>query len=344
MDLTNPSKFGLLVGEVRAIAPCVSFVLFLDETSDEGILEFYERSMAALDGLITHYVTGDAGRRSRFSGRALTMVPTWLEHPRPGKDYFIEFFGCDRDQGVTGAAIELVIRRRPPLGSGAALTPQEARRKTADEDRQIIFGKLATILRVCLPLEHPLAQPGRLLEWVLEFQLVRAWPFLSGYCGLALNHYSSVASSIVRRAMQAQLASFCLRYPGFDWLESGPVASKLLRYQREMSAFLPLVKRVNWLTLLCNRTIEYLGGGDALRRRLGNDLAITAHEREAGLVIQAGAAPELGDVAHRDFIPAYRRVAEVIRPARLEKIVGPGAGFSDDAANEWLNAFDKQYE
>lgn len=337
----DPSTFSVSIGDVQAIAPCMSFVLFLEDTLDEGLLEFYERSMAALGGRITHYLTGTTTRRSPVTERARTMVPTWLTNPRPGKDYFIEFFGCDRDRGVTGSALELVIRRRPPRPACASAAGE----LTPDEKAEIAFGRrLVTILRVCLPLDHELAAPDKFVEWVLGFQLVKAWPFVSGYAGLALNHYSTISATNVLRVMHMKMASFSLRYPGLDWLDTGSVANRVLRYRQEIRGFLPLIRRVNWLTLLSNRSVDYLGGSGALLQQIGTDMPITARPQEHGLVIQSEPEPRLGDVAHRDFIPAYRRVAAALRTVRMENIEGPGTGFSDEAANEWLNAFDRNYD
>ena len=67
------------------------------------------------------------------------------------------------------------------------------------------------------------------------------------------------------------------------------------------------------------------------------------HEFPWGILVQAGAAPQLGNVEHRDFLPVYRDVARVLRPIRVKEIAGMGRGFSDDAADEWLNAFDREY-
>ena len=101
--------------------------------------------------------------------------------------------------------------------------------------------------------------------------------------------------------------------------------------------------RVNWLTLIGRRSVEYLGGIESLNKRFAANPAIIVREFPWGILVQAGPEPQLGDVGHRDFIPVYRDVAEVLRPIRVKKIEGMGRGFSDEAADEWLNAFDREY-
>lgn len=343
------ANFVLKVDEVTLIAPCLKFVLYLDNTDDAGILDFYERSINALGNFITHYKAENMKRRARFDARASTMVPTWFKRPRSGKTYFMQLSGCDENQGISSALIELSVDRRPLQ----KLTPEQvvSRKnnwKILYEQQGCKFSPSASALRVTLPLEHELAIPSKFLSWVLDFKLAKEWPFLSGHSGYALNHYEAIGSSIIREQMQKQLGSLCLRYPGLDWHNIGGVEAHLLRYEPEWmdktGYFLPLIKRLNWLTLICSGTIDSLGGQSKLQETLGADLPIHLHMLKHGLAIQAGNMPKLGDIAHRDFLPAYRRVAKVLRPVRLEAIPGLGRGFSDAAANEWLNAFDKDYD
>jgi Protein of unknown function (DUF3396) len=60
--------------------------------------------------------------------------------------------------------------------------------------------------------------------------------------------------------------------------------------------------------------------------------------------IKAGPAPQHGDLAQRDFIPAYRRVTRALHGMRIEGIDTLGKVFISTAANEWLNALDVEYD
>jgi len=338
-------EFNLKIDNVVAVVPCFKLVLYLDSTDDAGVSEFYQRSMDALGGLIGFYQAENMKTRVRLNERALTIVPTWLKRPREHKSYYVQFSGCSAEQGASAAMIELELNRRP----AQFFTPEQeavrrAKRKVLYEDMGCIFSPLATALRVTFPLDHKLADPDKLLAWVMDLSLVKEWPFLSGHCGYNLNHFEEVGSRIIREAMQSRLGSLCLRYPGFDWNSTGGVLAHLLRYDSATSDLIPNIKRVNWLTLVSHKAVEYLGGVSRLLNGLGQDLPIVSHPVSGGFVIQAGPAPQTGDIGARDFIPVYRRVAEVLRPVRLETIPGLGSGFSDDAAVEWLEAFDKDID
>src|ERR671925_1919042 len=92
--VNNWQDFTLKIGNVVAVVPCLKLVLYLDSTDDAGVSEFYQRSMEALDGLITHYQAESMRTRRRLNERALTIAPTWLKRPRAGKSYYIQFSGC----------------------------------------------------------------------------------------------------------------------------------------------------------------------------------------------------------------------------------------------------------
>ena len=94
---------------------------------------------------------------------------------------------------------------------------------------------------------------------------------------------------------------------------------------------------------ICSETVTYLGGPEKLRAGLASDGSIATSNLEHGLVIQAGYAPQIGDVGHRDFIPEYRRVENALRAARIDEI-GHLGGVGRAASNEWLNAFVREYE
>jgi hypothetical protein len=333
------------VGEATVVTPCAGFVLFLDLTDDAGLLDFYGRAREALGDRLTHYQAESMKGFSRLNARGNAMVPTWFTQPRKGKaDYYMQMSEGDPDEGVAASRVELSVYRRP----AAEWTPEEeakelARRKKALEEKRFITPRVASMLRVTLPLDHPLAEPPRFRDWALGFQLVRSGPVFSAYCGYALNFYRQAARSSLYGPAQKLLASLCLRHPGFDW-DGGGVQPRVLRYQPELPGFLPLVKRVSWLNLVCDKTVNFLGGRDQLRARLGGEHSVTVQDLDHGLVIQAGPAPQIGDVGRRDFVPPYRQVEAVLRPARIDDVDGLGGGFMAGATNEWLNAFVKDYD
>jgi len=335
------SGFNARVGDVQIVTPCVEFILFLDVTDDVGILDFYERSRTALNGLLTHYQAESMSKFARLSPRADSMVPTWFTKPRPGKaTYYMVMAGGDPDEDVSASTIELSIFRRP---ADDITAEERARWKAKWGDKRSKVPHPGSLLRVTLPLDHPLAAPERVRDWILDFSLVKTGSIFTGYCGYALNYYAqAVRPSLYIPATRA-LASLVLRYPGIGW-NGGGVQSRILRYELGIFDFVPLIKRANWLTLVCDKTLDIIGGRSVVAGQLGTDLSINLYNLAHGLGIQAGVAPEVGDLGHRQFLPCYRRVARVLRPVRIPDLAGAGAEFMQGATTDWLDSLDKDYK
>ncbi len=341
-DLTNHR---LTIDGVVAVEPCMQMTLYLFDTNNDGILDFYHRCMEALGGLITHYQAENMKKRAKLNQRALTMIPTWVKHPKFDKVYYLEFYGCDYEQGITAANIVFHLMFHEP----ELFTPEnekiriENTKQLAAQDWQI--GPWTSQLRVTLPLDHPLSEPERFLSWIKEFYSVQTGPFHSATCGFGFNFLSEASQGSILGPMQQWLCSHCLRYPGYD-CEISSVITKLWRYALDIHPLaLPLIKRVNWLSMLNDTSLKALGGRKGLKETLMNDASIQVDDLARGVLIKAGKAPQIGDVGKGDIIPIFCTVAKALRPLRYDgNFAGLGRGFSDDAAAEWLDAFDKEYD
>ena len=312
------------------------------QAGDAGLRDFYHRSREALGERITHYQAESMKRFAPVNARSNAMVPTWLAQPLRGKtNYYMIMSDGDPDEAVTASRIELHIDRR--VWGPEEQTRELDKRKRAFDAKRFVPLAPVSELHVTLPLDHPLAEPARLREWILGFSVLQDIPAFSAYAGYALNYYNQAAISNLHGPAERLLASACLRHPGFDW-NGGAVLPRVMRFMPEPPGYMPLVKRAAWLNLICDRTLALLGGRDGLRKRFANEPAIGIQDLPHGLAIQAGTAPEIGDVGHRDFVPLLRRVASEIRPVRVEAIGSAGRGFREEATNDWLNAFDKAYD
>ena len=336
------SGFHIKAGEtVSIVVPCLEFVLFLDTTDDAGILDFYNRARSALGSRITYYQAESMTGFKKLNERGESMVPTWFTKPRAGKlTYYITLSESDPNESVSASMIELSIFRRP----SEDVTPKtRAQWKITYEEKKSKLPHPGSQLRVTLPLDHPLAEPAAIRDWILDFSLVKAGSDFTGHCGYALNHYMQPARSSLFDPAEKALASLVLRYPGLGFAGAA-VQSRILRYEPKLSEFVPLIERANWLNLVCDKTLDLIGGRSRVRTLLGDDLPISMHEVEHGVAIQAGPSPQLGDLGHRDFVEPYRRVAKVLRPIRIADIPGMGGWFMQTETNDWLNAFDKEYQ
>jgi hypothetical protein len=103
------------------------------------------------------------------------------------------------------------------------------------------------------------------------------------------------------------------------------------------------IKCVNWLTVLGDEILDELGGIDLARRVLEPEC--TLHPYSAGIVIQAGSVPRLGDIQKGHIPEQYRKAAHFTKSARftgyknpLFRVFWPMIGCEE--AEKWVQRFD----
>lgn len=127
-----------------------------------------------------------------------------------------------------------------------------------------------------------------------------ALPYSAGYASIALGYN---AESHVGAAGEI-IAPLALRYHGLDVHRHA--------YTRYDIADLSLGAR--WLTFLGPKQVEQLGGAAALTASLPGVLVEAVGH---GVMLQAGAEPEIGDVNSQQDTPLLRLVAKAIEPVTL---------------------------
>jgi len=126
------------------------------------------------------------------------------------------------------------------------------------------------------------------------------------------------------------------RFPGFDFIDG-------VSFTREAGTVHNRIKSVNWLTVLGDELVSELGGIGPMRSAL--EPVCKVHEYPGGVVIQAGEAPQLGDIATDNIPEAYRMVARYTKSVRFEDYdealfrVAPGLDRKEETLS-WIRRFD----
>jgi hypothetical protein len=126
------------------------------------------------------------------------------------------------------------------------------------------------------------------------------------------------------------------RFPGFDF-QNG------VRFSLEAESVHNRIKSVNWLTILNDALVEELGGLETMRSAL--EPVCKVHNYPGGVVIQAGAYPQIGDTYQNDIPEAYRLVAHYTRSIRFESYRSglfrvPHNLDKGEETQDWLRRFD----
>jgi hypothetical protein len=166
-------------------------------------------------------------------------------------------------------------------------------------------------------------------------RLVNGWcQILKPYCG-----YAGIgAIQSVERAERDRTARdvypIAMRFPGVEIEDAASVAMHLGSH----------IKGVNWFTALSDEVLTPIGGRQALLAQLDENFVIM--EYEGGVLIQAGPAPEPGDVNRQQIPRYYRELSRLVRPLRMKYPKGhslikpPNPAENTEATNQWLARFD----
>jgi hypothetical protein len=180
-------------------------------------------------------------------------------------------------------------------------------------------------LRAAFPVEMFAGDPARFVTLVKAF--AARVPFFFGYAGFSFSESNELMQ---KQAREHLLVPAAMRFSGVE-VEAQIAATTLCCTDS--------IKGVNWLTLLSSAFVARLDGKAALRAQLSE--AIALHDLPAGLMIQAGPAPGLGDVNAGDRLPLYREVHRALTPVRnLNHWPLGNRAFWQEETRRWMSRFD----
>ncbi len=177
------------------------------------------------------------------------------------------------------------------------------------------------------------SNPLDLVEEALEF--ARSTPVRHGTLGVTLG----LPAHDKWRLHYPDMFVFASRYHGLDLPQT---------FERETC--IKGISTTNWVTFVHQSFLKKLGGAEKLRKKLSNEIVF--HEILEGVAIQAGAAPQLGDVNAGEDLPLYREVGRALAPIRAKtglhdetrQLGGPDYqrnNFNTEETTEWLARFER---
>lgn len=155
-------------------------------------------------------------------------------------------------------------------------------------------------LRLSIPIDYIQQSVEPLL--ILTKNLSRKIPFTWGQAGFSL----SVDELNRGTEVTNRLIALSRRYLGIDIPDS--IGS--VHYETEG------IKCINWLTLLDNSLYQKIAAKAIELRNCNNQIHL--HTLDQGGIIQAGAAPSIGDINRGESLPNYRDVGKLVRSLRVK--------------------------
>ena len=284
------------------VAPCVAVTLCVRHEDDprEGFVRCFEDYCARFGEHLSWFVEDDTGRFKKFGEKGLGYPRTRLMGLRGRLD--------GEDDVIWAATGGAHYRDASPWQWFAAVS-----------------GGLPPSLHYLRATCHRGAFEDRWPEFV---SMVRRWAnwlrVWHGNAGYSLN--LTVDDDDARRTFAPVLCAVARRFRGveLDYWTSIVTSTK------------DGIKGVNWLTLVSNELLRLIGSADEIRSKLSPEVALETIQD--GLLFQAGAHPEIGDVNRGERLPLYGEVARLLEPVRARN-VWP-IYFDTAETRRWLDRFD----
>jgi len=190
------------------------------------------------------------------------------------------------------------------------------------------FERSLSYLQMILPMSWLTTPQGSFRDLVIDVCKILQ-PY-HGYGGFAFIESSDIELEYYGQPLVYALAR---RFPGIE-------VDRPLVHLSHLNAG---IKSVNWLTVLCLRWVDKMGGLAALRRILPTTFVF--HDLGASLIIQAGSRPQIGDRNQQLWPALYAQLARTLRPIRIKHhgcfdYAGRNR-FTSDTSLEWLMRFDR---
>jgi hypothetical protein len=237
--------------------------------------------------------------------------------------------GTANDQRIAANLVQFAINETSVVCSGAR-DPFEASPFSYrfwaeiaphEEDADALHLPALGVLHLTVPEDWPLADFHQRVT-TLASKLRLRW----GAAGLT---FSACEAQNYQRPNEAIFAH-ARRFSGYDVAE----------YVLLAKAFYDRLRTVSWLTWLGPSMLEDL----RLRGGLGGSRLSTQTAFGDGVLLQAGGAPEAGDVNRRQLPAAYREVDALVRAMRASR--GKGLAFfppwEEASIEHWLRRFELQ--
>lgn len=271
----------------------------------EGVLDFYTQAISLLGNEIKYYLTEAMEGGREVDLDALNLLPNWLTQDDRRDLYILSLESGYRKDTLSDSGFYFCADEDPESRSGA--------------------------LRLILPTTYAM-QPQSYVELVLS--LVGKLDFQSGHGGFSVNWFPTADSAEEALSLFPTIAR---RYPGID------LADLDITLYAVGTAKTAGIKCINWLTLLGPELATLAGGAEAIQRNLPLECPIFP-AGHGGLLIQAGAQPDIGDRNRHADLTAYRAVGRVLAPLRMQHhpdfIGATPASPNEDLTQEWLARFD----
>jgi hypothetical protein len=277
----DPNKLELIENDSKIVAVGFGITLFaLPPLRDhaEAVLSVYNDFIDMVGASSFHfYATETMSKHRKVTKTSLEMLPTWFAKGSPRRD----MIGLELKDGNTYDEAPNTLFK---------VFSEEY----VPEDEDPI--EEPAMLRLVVPANWVIDNLAELKNFFVDIS--QRLPFRFGTAGFAF-----ICTQYEQETSQGYAWARGMRHRGLDIY-----ADESDRYTTGFDG----IKGVNWLTMIDSDYVAELGGTSKIGKGLPQGVKIA--KLANGIVLQAGAKPELGDTNRRRDLPEYAAVYKRLQP------------------------------
>lgn len=324
------------------IRPRFQMTFRVETPRPETILQFHDAAQQLIGDRLAWYDTG-SGKRTRRSARSDSMVATWCRDPKPWPPHVYTFIALDVNKGIGDAGLEIHYAARPLRPPPAEWLPRLL--------QGMALPRYHSTLSLALPVDHPLVTTGAVIGWMRDAAPVHDPSFIGAVAGWAIEVPLNFPEPGQGPMARARAGALLQRHPGLTCYSHMALGLACLQWDVEyarakgVATPRPYIPRADWITVLNADQLVLLGGEPALRARFtAASPGVSIEAAGAGVLLRAGAAPQLGDLSVGHVPPEYVAVSQAIAPVTLPiSAFKPqlSDSFSEQGLRIWFDALGK---
>jgi hypothetical protein len=324
------------------VRPRFQVTFRVEYSRPETVLRFHDAVHELIGGRLGWYSTG-SGRWTRRTARMATIVPTWCRDPKPWPPNVYTFIAQDADEGIGDVELKIYYAPRPLQPPPPELLPRLL--------QGMNLPRYYTTLSLSLPVHHDIVTSGAVIDWIRNAAPVEDPSFIGAVAGWAIDVPLNPPVSTQGPAARARAGALLQRHPGLTCYSHMALGLACLQwdldYARAKGAATPrpYIPRADWITVLNADQVELLGGDAALRASLAaSGPSIEIQPAGSGVLIRAGASPQVGDLSVGHVPLEYVAVAKAIAPVTIPiSAFDPqfGQSFREHGLRVWFDALAK---
>lgn len=324
------------------LKPSYYLEIYLRWTEEELLLAFYDEVRAVLEPLFlyhgSHKKSGVTKIRKRaaaldFFSDFLKSKETYCWHYLSDKGGV----GNAKEMGGIGAAgFDCWVHKTPFSEENKVTQVQKYKENLVTFNTDMLpAGIKVSRIQVRFPINF-FKSPSDFSAWILNTSLLKNGTFFSATAGYKINHWAGYTNRIA----EAQLKQLLIDYPGLDWDIS--IGNSIGRFLNEaQSDFLPVIKRINWLTFVSLDGLNEIGGLEVVRKEVTKNGKSTVHELSKGIAIQVCKQPALSTTD--EGFEQYSEIHRILQKLSYKSHPKDRYSTPDDAtAKEWLYRFNEK--